>query len=336
MSGSQAPEVSVVVVTWNGRALLERSLPATLSQQGVRHEVILVDNGSTDGTVEWVGSRFPEVRLRRLEANLGFAAANNAGFTTARAPLIATINNDAVPDAGWLARLLDAARAHPEAGMFASRMVFAHQPDTINAAGIATDVLGIAWDRLSGSPVGADASGEVFGACAGAALYRRELLAETGGFDPSFFAYLEDVDLAWRGQWLGWRTWYVAEARVTHEHSGTGVEESPFKTYHLGRNKIRVVLKNYPLGVLLRYLPLMLAYDLASLPVTVCRQRSLAAVRGRLAGLAGLPSVWRARRAVMRNRRAGWADIRPRLDPIAAPWSVWRRYRRLRQVLAGR
>ena len=336
MTSHPVPEASVVVVTWNGRDLLEQSLPAIVGQRDVHHEVIVVDNGSGDGTAEWIARAHPSVRLHRLPSNLGFAAANNLAFELARAPLIATINNDAVPDPDWLACLLSAAREHPEAGMWASRMVFAHDPETINAAGISTDALGIAWDRYSGRRVGGDREGEVFGASAGAALYRRELLDATGGFDSDFFAYLEDVDLAWRARWLGWMAWYVPEARVVHAHSATGIEESPTKTYYLGRNKFLTIFKNYPAGALLRYLPLLLAYDLASVPITIVRQRNLAALRGRLAALAALPRLRRARRRVMAGRRVEWRDIKSHLDPVAPPWTVWRRYRRLRRTLALR
>ena len=336
MTNGNDPEVSAIVVTWNGRTFLQRSLPALLAQEGVRLDAILIDNCSTDGTAAWVARAYPAVRVKVLETNRGFAQANNLGFQMARAPLIATLNNDAVPDPTWLASLVAAARSHPEAGMFASRIVFAHAPDTINSAGIATNMLGIAWDRHSGRHSGDDQDAEVFGPSAGAALYRRELLEATGGFDPAYFAYLEDVDLAWRAQWLGWRGRYVAAARVLHTHSATGIEDSAFKTYHLGRNKLVTVLKNYPAAPLLRYLPLMLAYDLASLPVTIWRQRSLAAVRGRLVALASLGSIWRRRRAVMAARRARWADIRARLEPVEPPWAIWRRQRKLRAILGHR
>ena len=326
----------MVVTTWNGRSLLERSLPALVEQEGVRHEIIVVDNGSSDGTAEWVTAAFPQARLTRLARNQGFAAGNNAGFRFARAPLVATINNDAVPSPDWLAQLVEAAQSKPRFGMFASRMVFAHDPNVTNSAGICTDALGIAWDRLVGADAADHVSAEVFGASGGAALYRRELLDELGGFDPLFFAYLEDVDLAWRAQWRGWRAWYVAQATVRHEHSRTGREDSPFKSYLLGRNKIWTVMKSYPAGPLLRYLPAMLVYDAGSLPVTVARQRSPAALRGRLAALAGLSAMIQARKQIMSSRKASWRELRARLEPVEPPWSIWRRHRRLRRVLAAR
>ncbi len=338
MTPSTDLEASVVVVTWNGRERLGESLPAIVGQQGVRHEVILVDNGSTDGTTAWVRADYPSVRVVELSENTGFAAGNNRGFEAARAPLVATINNDAIPDPDWLADLVRAASAYPDAGMFASRMVYRHDPEVIDSAGVSLDPLGIAWDRNAGTPVPDDADGEVFGASAGAALYRRELLQATGGFDERFFAYLEDVDLAWRARWLGWKARYVPAARVRHLHSATWAEDSPLKTYHLGRNKVWLIAKNYPHGPLLRWLPLILAYDAASLPITVSRQRRLDAVRGRLAGLRRLPNIWRSRGHLepSRNaprRRATWSELRAVMEPVRSPLAVWRRHRQLRRAL---
>lgn len=335
-------EASVVVVTWNGRERLAESLPAIVEQQNVRHEVILVDNGSTDGTAGWVRSAFPSVRVVELAENTGFAAGNNRGFVSARAPLVATINNDAIPDPDWLASLVSAAAAHPDAGMFASRMVYLHDPEIIDSAGINLNPLGIAWDRKAGTPLRDDTDGEVFGASAGAALYRRELLQATGGFDERFFAYLEDVDLAWRARWLGWKARYVTGARVRHMHSATWAEDSPLKTFHLGRNKVWLIAKNYPLGPLLRWLPLILAYDAASLPVTVWRQRGLAAVRGRLAGLWRLAEFRRSRAHVAAAsgsetadspRAATWSELRAVMEPLRSPLAIWRRHRQLRRAL---
>ena len=345
-------QASVVVVTWNGRERLAESLPAIVGQQDIRHEVLLVDNGSSDGTADWAREAHPSVRLVELSDNTGFAAGNNRGFEAARAPLVATINNDAIPDPDWLAVLVRAAAAHPDAGMFASRMVYLHDPEIIDSAGISLDPLGIAWDRNAGTPLRDDADGAIFGASAGAALYRRELLQATGGFDERFFAYLEDVDLAWRARRLGWEARYVTAARVRHLHSATWAEDSPLKTYHLGRNKVWLIAKNYPLGPLLRWLPLILAYDAASLPFTVWRQRSLAAVRGRLAGLWRLPQIWRSRAHVATGRPessrasgvsgpeaagprrpATWRELREVMEPLRSPLAIWRRHRRLRRAL---
>src|SRR5215207_4373834 len=253
--------VAVVIPNWNGAALLPACLDALRGQTCRAHQTVVVDNGSSDDSLA-VLARYPEVRVLRFARNHGFGAATNAGIRATATPFVATLNNDAVPDPDWLAALLAAGRvAAPRVGMWASRMVFAARPERLNSCGIAIDRVGIAWDLLGGAPVGADAAlAEPFGPCAGAALYRRELLAEVGLFEERFFAYLEDVDLAWRARRHGWRCGYVGAARVVHHHSATGGEGSPFKQFLLGRNKVWLLARNYP-ATWWPWLPLVVAYD---------------------------------------------------------------------------
>jgi GT2 family glycosyltransferase len=299
--------------------------------------VVLVDNGSTDGSVEWVEAHFSQVRLIRNAHNVGFAAANNQAIRATETEFIATLNNDTRVAPGWLAALVETAGSGPAVGMVASKMLFADQPDTINSAGIALDPLGIAWDRLGGAPDDSDEkASQVFGPCAGAALYRRAMLHQIGLFDEDFFAYLEDVDLAWRARWAGWRCLYAPAARVYHVHSATGGEGSPFKNRLLGRNKVWLVVKNYgPTGRLLAYLPLIALYDLAAVAFALFAQGNVHNLLGRLDGLIGLPRAWRKRRAVQAlardHRGAPWHRY---LEPMAWPWHIPRRYRHLAK--AGR
>ncbi len=331
MTDSSSPLVSVVIVNWNGRSHLERCLPALVSQTLGPFEVILVDNGSTDGSAEMVRQRFPWVRVIANPRNLGFAAANNVGIRASIAPFVATLNNDTEARSDWLEQLLAPALADDAVGMIASKMVFAHRPDMINSAGIALDPVGIAWDRLGGQP---DREGgtvvEVFGPCAGAALYRRAMLDEVGLFDEEFFAYLEDLDLAWRARLAGWKALYAPGAVVSHVHSATGVEGSPFKSYHLGRNKLWTIAKNYPAPQLYLTLPLIVAYDLTATLYGLVTRRDLASLKGRLAGLAGLPRQWPKRRKVQRMRRVSFSTLAGQMAPLATPFGVLDRYRHLR------
>jgi GT2 family glycosyltransferase len=286
----------------------------------------------------------------RFARNRGFGAATNAGMRATDSRYVATLNNDAVPAPGWLAALVAAADADPAVGMCASRMVQAARPERLDSCGIALDCVGIAWDLLGGQPVGADAAlGEPFGPCAGAALYRRRMLAEVGLFDERFFAYLEDVDLAWRARAHGWRCRYVRDAQVLHQHSATGGEGSSWKHYLLGRNKVWLLAKNYP-AALWRWLPLVVAYDLAAVGYALASRREGAALRGRLAGLAGLPGMLRARRAAARRatraaaRNGATADdptpaanqVAGYLLPPAWPWQVPARYAHLRSPARAR
>lgn len=326
------PEVDVIIPNWNGRDLLARCLPAVLGQVGVRFGVIVVDNGSVDGSIEVVRRLAPQARIVANPTNRGFAAAVNQGIRAATAPYIATLNNDAVPDRAWLGQLL-AAAADPTVGACASKMLFADRPDVINSAGIAVDRAGIAWDRLGGAPADtADATrpAEVFGACAGAALYRRAMLEDIDLFDEAFFAYLEDVDLAWRARLAGWRAVYVPEARVWHQHSATAGEGSPLKSRLLGRNKWWTIVKCYPSPDLLHALPAILLYDVLSVAHQVLIRRNFASLAGRLEALAGLRRCLEQRRGIQaRATMEGLAACRRLLEPIATPAAVLARYRHL-------
>ena len=335
--------VSVVIVTWNGRPHLEHCLPRVLDQRlesGDRFELIVVDNGSTDGSVPYLESLAAQdarVRVLRNDRNLGFAGPNNQGVAAAGGEFVATLNNDAPPEPGWLAALLDVARRDPTIGSVASRMVFTHARDIIQSAGIAIDRAAIAWDRHVGLPVAQSDTTvtEVFGASAGAALYRTELLRQLRGFDARFFLYLEDVDLAWRARLAGWRAVHAPQAVVRHAHSASAKEGSPFKNWHLGRNKIWTAVKCYPSPGFQRYLPAFLAYDLASLPYTVATKRDISPLTGRLAALRGLGPFLRDRAALARAHPDGWARTRDWMEPLKAPLDVFGRYRSLRRVLSS-
>lgn len=330
MSESQ-PQVALIIVNWNGCQHLERCLQAMAAQTFRAVDLVVVDNASTDGSKEMVRDRFPEVRLIENSSNLGFAAANNVGIRKSSAPFVATLNNDTEARHDWLEQIVAPALSDPSVGMVASKMVFANRPGVINSAGIALDRAGIAWDRLGGKPDSGSESvqQEVFGPCAGAALYRRSMLEEIGLFDEDFFAYLEDVDLAWRARLAGWRCLYAPDAVVSHVHSATGVEGSPFKSYHLGRNKLWCIAKNYPSPQLYLSLPLIVAYDLAAVAYGLAMRRDSAGLRGRLAGLAGLRRQWAKRRQVQKMKRVPFSVLARQMAPISTPFGVLNRYRHL-------
>jgi GT2 family glycosyltransferase len=160
------------------------------------------------------------------------------------------------------------------------------------------------------------------------------MLDQVGLFDEAFFAYLEDVDLAWRARRAGWRCLYVPAAHVLHRHSATGQEGSPFKSFHLGRNKVWLVAKNYPFGALWYWVPLLVLYDLAAVLYALAARRDVHALRGRLAGLWALPRM----RARGRQDLLGTARARPDLawlERPPLPWRVPRRYQHLQQHSPG-
>ena len=339
------PLVTVVVVNWNGLPLLRRCLPPVLAQRGVPYEVIVVDNGSSDGSLDWLrrlsatmaaSPTAPPLRILASERNLGFAAGNNLAIRESQAPFIATLNNDAWPEPGCLAALLAAAESDPSIGSCAAQMVFASRPDVVNSAGIALDRAGIAWDREVGAarhPPGP--ATEVFGASAGAALYRRAMLDDVGLFAESFFMYLEDVDLAWRARLRQWQCVYVPAAVVRHLHSASAGEGSPFKLWHLGRNKLAVLVRCLPGRPLLRYGGAIIGYDLAATLLALLARQDASGLRGRWAALRRWRELATERRQIQSQRTSTWNDVSAWIEPVPTPARVWQRFRHLRAVLAS-
>ena len=325
---------SVVIVNWNGREYLDRCLSSVLAQTYPHFEVILVDNGSTDGSAEYVSAAFPEVLSIRNQENLGFAAGNNVGIKASRGKFLATLNNDTEVDPLWLEELVTAMGSLPRVGMCASKMLLYHQPHIIDSTGIDINAAAIAWDREGGKldreeelrPV------EIFGACAGAALYHREMLDEIGLFDEDYFIYLEDVDLAWRAQLRGWRCLYVPTAKVKHIHSATMVEGSPVKNYLLGRNRMWTIIKNYPLPHLFLYLPLIALYDLSAISYSLLAKGDTSSLRGRIAALTKLGRFLKKRRGIQAGRCVPFSDLAKQFQPLENPLQMWRRYRYLQEL----
>lgn len=308
---SQSVDVSIVIVNWNGRHWLEQCLPALTQQTYPHFETVIVDNGSTDDSVEWLQQFGTGVRVLRQSKNLGFALANNIGIRATTSPFIVTLNNDTRPAPGWLEALVTAV-SHPNTGMAAAAIRQWQQPHLLDSAGIEVDKAGIAWQRHINQPVSPSSQPEVvFGPSAAAALYRREMLDEIGLFDEDFFAYYEDVDLAWRAQIAGWQCLYVPNALVDHWHSATAVTMSDKKQYLLGRNKIWTLLKNLPSQTLWRTLPVILLYDILSVGYQIGRTKRLAALHGRI-------DAWKNRHIALAKRPSHIPTVP--LSPITPPW----------------
>ena len=309
------PDVSVVIVTWNGRQYLDECLTAVAAQEGVSSETILVDNFSTDGTVEYVRETFPWVRVVTLAENRGFAGGNNAGVREARGRFVALLNNDAVPESGWLHALLGAVDEQDRFMLVTSCVVYMHDPTVVDSAGDGLLRWGGAFKRHHGAGIeSARESVEVFGICGAACLMPRRVFEELGGFDEDFFASHEDVDLSYRARLLGYRCRYAADAVVKHHGSATIGKVSGFAVFHGQRNLEWVYIKDTPLALLLRTFPGHLIYTAAA-GVHFARTGSLGPfLRAKLAAMAGLPRMLHKRREVQRRRRASVKDIWPLLE----------------------
>jgi GT2 family glycosyltransferase len=326
ISSPAPPRVSILILNWNGRDHLAACLPSLLDQSFADFEILVVDNGSTDGSLPWLRHHFPQVRVLENATNQGFAAANNQAMRATQAEFVVLLNNDTVADPRWLQTLITTAERDPRIGMVASKMLLADQPGIVDSAGIAIDRAGIAWGVDGGQPNRTSVAGisEVFGASGGAALYRRAMLDEIGLFDERYFAYFEDVDLAWRAQWAGWRAVCAHEAIVWHHHSATGNRIPHFKSRLLGRNKLWLIAKNYPMPHLLWYGPLILVYELMSLVYAARERRLRSALAGRWAALRQLPAVLAGRQGQV--RRISPQAMMAKLQPVASPIRVLRRF----------
>jgi GT2 family glycosyltransferase len=251
------PMVSVVVLNWNGAHLLPACLDSVRAQTFRDFEIIMPDNGSTDGSLELVAERYPDVRVLSLGENLGFCLAMNAAIRATRGQFIAALNNDTVLDPGYLEALVAEMQTHERVGICAPKMVYHDDPALINSAGHACGPDGVVVDigRRQRDGEWFDRPREVLGACAGAALYRRTMLDEIGLFDPDFFISFEDADLDWRAQWAGWRARYVPTALVRHREGISRGIRSRRATFLGMRNSAHVWTKNWPFASLLRHLP---------------------------------------------------------------------------------
>jgi len=317
------PHVSVIVIAFRQRDALRDCL-LSIERAGVEVpgdiELIVVDNGEL---AQLVHECVPAARLIEPKRNLGFAGGACRGIAAARGEWVALVNDDATlaPDA--LARLLRTGESNPQVGAVAAQVRFAAKPEVINSAGIEVDSLGVASERLAGRPVAlASERREVFGASGCVALYRASMLAQVGGFDERFFAYQEDVDLAWRARAAGWSAIYEPRAIAHHQGSASSGEGSATKYFLVGRNRVRLLARNATARQLALRWPAILLYDIAYVTYAALGSRSLAALRGRLAGL----REWRALRREGRDWRREVA--------LSSAWSGWQAA--LRQHLAYR
>lgn len=249
------PLVSVVIPNWNGVAFLPECLDALRAQSFRDFEVLLIDNGSTDGSAALVNERYPEVKVIELESNRGFAVAVNTGIRHSAGSVIALLNNDTAAEPGWLARAADCLERHAGAGSVACRVVYMGKEDTIDSAGDEAVAWGTVFNRGHLQPCGApfDTETQVFGFCGSAALIKRAVFDDIGLFDENMFAYYEDLDINLRARLRGWECIYCPGAVVRHRYSGsthgTGLKLGTEEVY---LHMTGVWLKNMPGAVMLR------------------------------------------------------------------------------------
>ena len=320
------PLVSVIVVNWNGLSYLPDCLGSLAVQSYPAMEIVVVDNGSTDGSVEYLrGGHGSRVRLVESPANLGFAGGNNLGIRAAKGAYLALINNDAAADARWVEALVGAAESDSRVGMCASKIYVWDRPGILDGAGLQVSGDGIGRGRGRLEPDREEFAREedalLPSGCA--ALYRRAMLDEIGLFDEDFFAYCEDTDLGLRARIAGWRCRYVPGAVVRHRYSGSTAPHSPFKAFQVERNRIWVVVKCFPLRMAVASLGYTMGrYALQLYGALIGRGAAakLAAqqspwalvgtiVRAWLSALVRFPEMWRRRRAIHSAGKIGRREL---------------------------
>lgn len=302
------PLVTVAIASYNGRHLLEVVLPSLARQSFRDFEVVVVDDSSSDDTVEWLAERWPEAQVVALERNGGVTAALNVCARAGRGELIALFNNDLEVHSDCLGELVAALRRYPEAGSAAAKLMNFHERDLIDGAGDVYTWAGVAGRRGHGERDEGqyDQPRAIFGACAGAALYRRTALQDVGYFDEDFYAVYEDVDWSLRAQLAGFACRYVPSAVVYHMESTTiGSDQSDFVRYQLWRNGMWVMVKGLPLGALARHAPRLILGQATKLGMAL-RDRKLGLLgRAWRDALRGMPDMLRKRRDIQGRRRIG-------------------------------
>ena len=297
--------VSVVIPNWNGAQHIPCCIESLRCQTYREIEIIVADNGSTDGSLELLAHEYPEVQVLALGENRGFAGGCNAGIRAATGRIIALLNNDTEADPRWLSEVVAAFERHPKAGTIASKMLLFDQRDRFHTAGDFYRVDGIpgnrgVWQKDQGQY---DREEAVFSACGGSAAYRKTMLDQIGLLDEDFFYSCEDMDLAWRAQLAGWKCIYAPRAIVYHKLSATGGGVTA--SFYDGRNFIYLLIKDYPGDLWQTYWRAILRAQLRLGREAVRAWRGTAArarLRGMLAGLLGIPKMVGKRHPVQCSR----------------------------------
>ena len=327
------PDISVIIVTWNSRKYLPVCLDHLLAQTFHEFEVVLVDNGSEDGTLDELHKKYPSLNLRihRLSSNLGFAVANNIGASFARGKWLALLNADAFPEPDWLEQLMEVADNNPEFAFFASRQIQVDNPELLDGTGDAYHVSGFAWRQNYHRPAikYGFQSGEVFSACAAAALYSRDDFIKLGGFDEDYFSYFEDVDLSFRLRLIGRRCFYVSSAVVHHIGSASTGKTSDFAYYYGHRNLVWTFYKDMPAVLFWIYLPLHILMNIFFSASLLLREKRDILLKSQIDAYRFLPLVLRKRKYVQQTRTVSSREIyRVMIKDLFAPLWISRHRKR--------
>ena len=303
--------MAIVIPTWNGREMLSSCLASLKQQTFTDFQMYVVDNGSTDGTDEFVKKEHPEAQVLRLDTNRGFSVAVNRGIAAGSEPLVLMLNNDVELEPHCLAALADRADAAPEESIWTGVLLWAHRTDLIESGGLSLFHDGTPAILYRTQPLNAlpDQPEEVLGAYGGLALYRREVLERVGVFDERFVFYGEDMDLALRARLAGFRCALVPSARGVHRHMATSSRRPNLSAYLQYRNIVFYIWKNMRAGLLWRWLPRFALSGFRPLLLSPWRGLGWALVGAKFSILWHLPYLLLERRNVRATRKVADAEI---------------------------
>ena len=307
-----SPFFSIIVLYWNSEKYLSENLRALAAQTWQDFEVILLDNGSQQPPDQKILAQFPELQLRQIasEKNLGFASGNNLAARSAHGEYLVLLNVDAFPQPDWLAQVHTGIQQHPNA-FFASRLLMADDPQRLDGEWNVVHATGLVWRRAHGRKLSAAWPQErrVLSACAAAGVYPREAFTAAGGFDEDFFAYMEDVDLDFRLQLLGYPCWYLPKAVVRHAGSGSTSPRSDLVIFYGHRNLVWTFVKDMPGWLFWMMILPHLLVNLLYLIVALFLPMRKAMYRAKREALKGLPKAWKKRKEVQSQRKVSVGTI---------------------------
>ncbi len=303
----QKDQVSIIIPNWNGKRFLPNCLKSLNEQSYPLKDIIVVDNGSTDGSVEFIEANYPQVKLIKFEINQGFSIAVNKGINSSSSEFVALLNNDTIVHRDWLLHMVRAIKQHRDVGSVGCKMLSYEDNALLDGAGDGYRRGGLPGrighrEKDSGQ---FDQERFILGACGGAALYRRSMLDDIGLLDEEYFAYLEDVDLALRAQSRGYKCLYVPAAIVYHLGCGTtGSGYSPMVVKLSAQNNWNTIIKNIPGTTLLKFLPQILYWQLYYFAVVIVRGGQLLPwLKGTASAIFLLPSMLKKRQQIMKQRK---------------------------------
>ena len=256
-------KVTIVIPNYNGKHFMEPCLSSLSEQTYKNFHILVVDNASSDGSIEYMEENYPDIELIKLQKNFGFSKAVNIGIQHSRTPYVILLNNDTTVDTRYVEEMVKAIEKSPKIFSVSSKMIQMYHPELIDSAGDLYTLLGWGVCRGCGRPVSNYKKyDEIFTACAGAAIYRCSVFDEIGYFDENHFAYLEDIDIGYRARIYGYYNMYCPTALVYHVGSGTsGSKYNSFKVKLAARNNLYLNYKNMPaLQLVLNFIPLAIGY----------------------------------------------------------------------------